>query len=93
MSHIAKYVLHHHERWDGEGYPDGLKDSEIPLISQILAVSDSWDAMTSDRAYREVLSKDEAIQEIRDNKRSQFSPRVVDAFINLLEGNLEFEVV
>ena len=65
LNYIAKYVLHHHERWDGKGYPYVLKGDEIPLISQILAVADVWDAMTSKRAYRNPLSKGEALQEIK----------------------------
>ncbi|MFW5991703.1 MAG: HD domain-containing phosphohydrolase [Halanaerobiaceae bacterium] len=82
---IARYVLHHHECWDGSGYPDGLKGEEIPLISSILAVADAWDAMTSDRSYRKALSKEKALQEIRQNKGHQFSPRVVDTFLKMKE--------
>lgn len=85
LKHIAKYVLHHHERWDGEGYPEGLKDNKIPLISQILSVADAWDAMLSKRAYRNPLTKEEAIKEIRENKNSQFSPKVVETFLEILE--------
>jgi len=85
LEHIAKYVLHHHERWDGKGYPDALKNNEIPLISQILSVADAWDAMLSKRAYRKPLKREEAIQEIRNNKTSQFSPRVVETFLEIIE--------
>ena len=85
LEHIAKYVLHHHERWDGSGYPQGLKKDEIPLISQILSVADAWDAMLSKRAYRSPLTREEAIHEIRDNKKSQFSPRVVKTFLEIIE--------
>ncbi|MGM0410868.1 MAG: HD domain-containing phosphohydrolase, partial [Bacillota bacterium] len=86
LEHIARYVLHHHERWDGKGYPDGLKDNEIPLISQILVVADSWDAMLSTRAYREPLNKSEAINEIKKNKGTQFSPKVVNQFLKIIEN-------
>src|SRR5690554_3773003 len=81
LGNIAHYVLYHHERWDGRGYPDGLKGEEIPLVSQILALADSWDAMTSKRSYRDPLSEEKALQELKDNKGTQFSPAVVDAFM------------
>ncbi len=80
---IAKYVLYHYERWDGNGYPEGLKENEIPLISQILSVADAWDAMTSKRSYRAPLTEEEACKELLKNKRKQFSPQVVEAFIEL----------
>ena len=62
---IAKYILCHHERWDGKGYPQGLEGDKIPLLSRILAIADAYDAMTNDRAYRVAISKKEAIEEIR----------------------------
>ncbi|MGM0380346.1 MAG: HD domain-containing phosphohydrolase, partial [Bacillota bacterium] len=83
---IAKNILHHHERWDGTGYPNGLKGDEIPLISQIIAVADSWDAMLSKRAYRDSLSVKQAINEIKNNKDKQFSPEVVKAFLYIVEN-------
>lgn len=83
LHYIAKYILHHHERWDGTGYPNGLKGDEIPLISQIISVADSWDAMLSKRAYREPLSPLKALKEIENNKGKQFSPEVANAFINI----------
>ncbi|MFW6280409.1 MAG: HD domain-containing phosphohydrolase, partial [Halanaerobium sp.] len=87
LSPIANYMLYHHERWDGKGYPEGLKGNEIPLISQILGVADAWDAMLSERAYRKSLSFGEALNEIKDNKGTQFSPQVVDAFIKIIEND------
>ncbi len=84
---ISKYLLHHHERWDGRGYPEGLKANEIPLISQILGVADAWDAMLSKRAYRDSLSFEKALKEIKENKGSQFSPQVVEAFIKIIEND------
>ncbi|MGM0502610.1 MAG: PocR ligand-binding domain-containing protein, partial [Bacillota bacterium] len=84
---ISKYILHHHERWDGRGYPEGLKENEIPVISQILAVADAWDAMLSKRAYRNSLSSEKALEEIKKNKDSQFAPQVADAFIKIIEEN------
>ncbi|MFW6001220.1 MAG: HD domain-containing phosphohydrolase [Halanaerobium sp.] len=86
LQHISRYILYHHERWDGTGYPKGLKGDEIPLISQILSVADSWDAMTSNRAYRDHLSKETALYEIEKNRGSQFSPAVVDVFSDLIKN-------
>ena len=87
LKSIGKYILHHHERWDGKGYPDGLKEDEIPLISQILNVADAWDAMTTDRAYRKGLSKAEAINELQINRGTQFAPQVVDIALEIIEEN------
>ncbi len=89
LSDIADYVLHHHERWDGQGYPDNMKDDEIPLISKILAISDTWDAMRSNRAYRDALTYSEAIFELEKNKDSQFSGDLVDKFIQMLESDTD----
>jgi len=83
---IAKYVLYHHERWDGKGYPEGLKGNKIPLISQILSVADAWDAMTSKRSYRAPLSEEEAFKELLKNKGKQFSPQVIEVFIDMKEN-------
>jgi len=83
LSGFAVAVRHHHERWDGRGYPDGLAGEAIPMASRILAVADSWDAMTSARSYRVRLSFDEALEQIRLGIRSQFDPDVAAAFIEL----------
>ncbi|MGM0549025.1 MAG: MEDS domain-containing protein [Bacillota bacterium] len=85
LKKIAKYVLHHHERWDGNGYPTGLSKNEIPLVSQILCVADAWDAMRSKRTYRDSLSYQKAIKEIKINKGTQFSPKVAEALLNFLK--------
>ena len=82
LKEIAKYVLHHHEHWDGSGYPDGLVGKEIPLISQIVSLADAWDAMCSDRAYRKALSREEAINILTNNRGKQFSPLLVDVFLD-----------
>lgn len=82
---IADYILTHHERWDGKGYPQGLSGTAIPLISRILSVVDAYDAMTKDRVYRKAMSKDHAIQELKANAGSQFDPTVVGVFIEILE--------
>jgi HD-GYP domain-containing protein (c-di-GMP phosphodiesterase class II) len=82
MSDIAKYVLYHHERFDGSGYPKGLKEREIPLLSRIISVVDSYDAMTNLRSYKETLNQDMAVNELLMNKGKQFDPDIVDIFID-----------
>ncbi|MGM0379684.1 MAG: HD domain-containing phosphohydrolase, partial [Bacillota bacterium] len=84
---IGKNILYHHERWDGKGYPEGLNENQIPLISQILGVADAWDAMLSKRAYRDSLSIKNALKEIKNNKGTQFSPEVVESFIKIIKDN------
>lgn len=81
---IAKYVRHHHERVDGNGYPDGLKDDEIPFISKILTVVDAWDAMISERVYRKPLSIERAVIQLKNNAGTQFDTLVVNEFIKFL---------
>ena len=82
-------VKYHHERYDGSGYPEGLKGNQIPLIASIIAVSDAFDAMTTDRPYRRRLSTDEVIEEIKSLSSKQFDPQVVTALVNLFqEGKL-----
>lgn len=81
LASIAEYILCHHERWDGKGYPQGLKGEEIPLLCRILAVADAYDAMTSDRTYRKAMSREETIAEIKRNVGTQFDPEIVSAFI------------
>jgi putative nucleotidyltransferase with HDIG domain len=78
-----KVIKHHHERWDGGGYPDMLKGEEIPLLSRILAVADTFDALTSDRSYRHRLKDTDAVQIIKDNSGVQFDPDIVDVFLGL----------
>jgi putative nucleotidyltransferase with HDIG domain len=77
---IIAGIRHHHERYDGRGYPDGLAGEKIPLLARIIAVADSFDAMTSDRAYRKALSVEAALGEVVKNKGSQFDPAAADAF-------------
>jgi diguanylate cyclase (GGDEF)-like protein len=80
-SEIAEYVLAHHERWDGSGYPKGLRGTEIPFQSRIIAIADAYDAMTSERNYRNALSKEEVIEELQKNSGTQFDPELVRIFI------------
>jgi putative two-component system response regulator len=77
---VASWVLHHHERWDGDGYPDRLGGERIPLGSRILLVADAYDAMTTDRIYRSRLSHDRAMAELERCSGTQFDPDVVAAF-------------
>lgn len=77
-------VKYHHERYDGHGYPSQLKGDKIPLIAAIIAVADSYDAMTTDRPYRRALTKDEALREIKRNRGKQFNPKIVDAFLKAM---------
>jgi HD-GYP domain-containing protein (c-di-GMP phosphodiesterase class II) len=78
-------VKYHHERYDGLGYPEGLKGEEIPLIASIISVADAFDAMISDRPYRKSLSKEDAIAEIKRQSGTQFDPQVVSAFMELFQ--------
>ena len=75
----------HHEKWDGTGYPQGLKDKQIPLAARIFAVVDVWDALSSDRPYRLALPKDEVINYIKEENGKHFDPKVVEAFLKLIE--------
>ncbi len=78
-------ILHHHERFDGTGYPDGLKGMSIPLCARILAVADAFEAMRSDRPYRRALPLEVAKGELRKNSGKQFDPKVVQVFLRILE--------
>lgn len=83
LASIADLILSHHERWDGKGYPRNLKGEEIPLLSRILSIVDSYDAMTHDRSYRSAMSAQDAIAEIERNMGSQFDPIIAKLFIDL----------
>lgn len=85
MAKVSECVLAHHERWDGKGYPRGLKGDEIPLAARIISVADAYNSMISDRSFRKALSKNEAIDEIKNNEGTQFDPRVVKAFLQVYE--------
>lgn len=84
-SEIALDILCHHERYDGKGYPRGLKGEEIPIRARIISVADAYDAMTSERPYRQPLSKEQAIHEIKNNLGIQFDPEIGDIFIRLIQ--------
>jgi HD-GYP domain-containing protein (c-di-GMP phosphodiesterase class II) len=79
-------VLHHHERVDGSGYPDGLSGDEIPLVVRILAVAEAVVAMASERPYRKALALDEIVDELRSTSGGQFDPTVAEKMIALIQG-------
>jgi HD-GYP domain-containing protein (c-di-GMP phosphodiesterase class II) len=80
---IAEVVRHHHERYDGAGYPDGLEGEAIPLASRIISACDAWGAMVSDRPYRAALGPEEAVRELEKGAGAQFDPAAVEAVIEL----------
>jgi HD-GYP domain-containing protein (c-di-GMP phosphodiesterase class II) len=86
LSHIAEYVLYHHERWDGNGYPDGLKGAEIPLLSRIIFIADAYDAMINDRPYKSAMCENDAIEELKKGAGSQFDPELVVLYLNELQS-------
>lgn len=81
LKHIAEYILGHHERWDGKGYPQGLAGEKTPILSRIISVVDSYDAMTHDRVYKKAISKEKAKTEILINAGTQFDPRIAKIFV------------
>lgn len=85
LKHIAKCVLFHHEKWDGGGYPLGLKKEEIPLFSRIISVADSYDAMVHERVYKKAMKKEDAIAELKRCSGTQFDPEIVDIFIDYIK--------
>ena len=87
LGDIREYVRYHHERWDGTGYPDGRKETAIPLASRIIAVADTYDAMTSTRPYRGALSVETAIDEIKNASGFQFDPSVVKVFLKIVNAS------
>jgi HD-GYP domain-containing protein (c-di-GMP phosphodiesterase class II) len=86
---VSAWVLHHHERWDGTGYPDGLPGDAIPLGARIIFVADAFDAMTSERVYRDRLDAPDALAELARCAGTQFDPDVVAAFAEELGVELE----
>ena len=84
LTTVTPSILHHHEHFDGSGYPDGLAGEEIPIASRILLVTDAFDAMTNDRTYRKAMPVEAAVKELTRHSGSQFDPAVVDAFLSVL---------
>ncbi|MDZ7838710.1 MAG: diguanylate cyclase [Actinomycetota bacterium] len=84
IAHISTYILSCHEKWDGSGYPQGLKGEDIPIISRITFIADAYDAMTHKRPYKEAMSKNEAIKELRRYSGTQFDPVLVEKLIQVI---------
>jgi diguanylate cyclase (GGDEF)-like protein len=84
MSELAEAILAHHEQWDGSGYPNGLKSDEIPLISRIMSIIDTYDVMCHDQPYRKAVNREEAINELRKCAGTQFDPELIEAFLDFL---------
>ena len=87
MSEIVAAVRHHHEKFDGNGYPDGLKGEAIPLAARILAVADTYDAITTDRPYRQSCGREVALRILQSNAGTQFDPELVDVFVRIVGGD------
>ncbi|MCR3955385.1 MAG: HD-GYP domain-containing protein [Gudongella sp.] len=85
LSDITTIVRHHHERYDGKGYPDGLSGEDIPIEAAILTIADSYDAMTSDRPYRKAMTPEEALSELQNNAGTQFHPDLVKVFVSIID--------
>ncbi|KGG80096.1 hypothetical protein Y919_08190 [Caloranaerobacter azorensis H53214] len=93
LKEVSSIVRHHHERYDGKGYPDGLKEDEIPVEAAILAIADVYDAMTSDRPYRKALTKEVALSEIEKNAGTQFNPEFAKMFVKVMRNEGEKEML
>ena len=91
--HETTLVRSHHERWDGRGYPDGLRGTSIPLGARIIAVADSFDAMTTSRPYRAALSREHAVNEIRNGALAQYDPQVVASFLHVMDRASRVHVI
>jgi HD-GYP domain-containing protein (c-di-GMP phosphodiesterase class II) len=89
FSRGAMMIKHHHERWDGGGYPSGLKDYAIPFGARVISVVDSFDAMTSDRPYRKALSIHRAIEILKEGRGTQWDPNIVNAFVDMILKQME----
>jgi polar amino acid transport system substrate-binding protein len=85
MKEIALYVKYHHEKYNGKGYPEGLKGEEIPFESRILALADSWDAMREERVYKKGLNYQESINEITRNAGVQFDPQLAEKWVQFID--------
>ncbi|MFN3481332.1 MAG: HD-GYP domain-containing protein, partial [Thermodesulfovibrionales bacterium] len=91
LQEVIKIISHHHEHYDGSGYPDGLRGEDIPLLSRILQVADAFDAMTSERPYRKIPGINKAIEELKSCSGRQFDPATVDAFIRALNKETNYK--
>ena len=85
LNAIIPFILHHHERWDGKGYPDKLKGEDIPLGARIVAIADVYQALISKRPYRKAFSKSKALEMIKKASGTQFDPRIVSVFLDVVK--------
>ncbi|MBO6147857.1 MAG: HD-GYP domain-containing protein, partial [Lachnospiraceae bacterium] len=85
IEHVVEGARYHHERYDGKGYPDRLKDTNIPLYGRIIAIADAFDAMTANRVYRKKQDFDYVLSELKKGRGSQFDPELVDIFLSLID--------
>ncbi|HER23537.1 MAG TPA: HD-GYP domain-containing protein [Candidatus Atribacteria bacterium] len=89
LKNSCKAIYHHHEKFDGKGYPDGIKSEDIPILARIIAAADAYDAMGSDRPYRKKLSKEKILKELEDQSGKQFDPQIVKALISIINRERE----
>jgi len=92
LQSVLDIPLYHHERWDGKGYPHGLEGEEIPFLARLYAVIDVWDALLTKQAYREAWTKEKALEHIKGQSRKHFDPRIVEAFLKMIEAEKEPEL-
>ena len=92
MPGIEKGARWHHERYDGKGYPDGIKGEEIPVFSRIICVADAYDAMTSKRSYRDVLPQEKVREEIVKGRGTQFDPGFADIMLSLIDEDTDYKM-
>jgi HD-GYP domain-containing protein (c-di-GMP phosphodiesterase class II) len=83
LAYVADIVRHHHERVDGGGYPDGLRGNDIPLLSRVIAVADSYEVMTTNRIYRSALPRETAVARLQEGAGRQFDPEIVEVFLRI----------
>lgn len=87
FAHIADIILYHHEWWDGQGYPQGLKEEEIPLMARIISILDAFDVMTHPKYYKPAKTKDEALHELHAKAGTRFDPALVPLFVEMINKN------
>jgi HD-GYP domain-containing protein (c-di-GMP phosphodiesterase class II) len=93
LNKIADLILKHHERWDGKGYPSGLKGEKIPLECRIMAIADAFDVMTSERSYKRARTQKEALEEIRKNAGTQFDPQISEIFLDIAAQSNSYNLI
>ena len=89
LEDLAQDVLYHHEKWDGTGYPKGLKGEDIPYLSRFIALIDAYEVMSSGRPYKKAMTKEDIISEFKEQSGKQFAPHITEKFIAFLEDSLD----